>query len=162
MDIMCGAVICILYLTWGGLYRSATRSAFLLIAVISVISTLRVYAINPRDWIAPSVTFVLFLVPVATNLVRAAIHGTPQYYPVYDRLWKAIFLAPKCAHGLESPASFLYLHRYKQYARAGTEYVSAPGSCSPHLSAVELRALVVSSAFPIEHVPHKCDDSSSS
>ncbi|EPT00190.1 hypothetical protein FOMPIDRAFT_1050015 [Fomitopsis schrenkii] len=49
-----GADICVLYLTWG------------------VISALRIHAINPRDWFTPSVIFVLFLVPVATNLLYAS------------------------------------------------------------------------------------------
>lgn len=43
-----------------------------------MISVLRVYAINPREWITPLVTFVLFLVPVATNLVRRIDHDTPS------------------------------------------------------------------------------------
>ncbi|KZT74210.1 hypothetical protein DAEQUDRAFT_761641 [Daedalea quercina L-15889] len=52
LNLAYGADICILYLAWG------------------VISALRVYAINPRDWVIPSMIFILSLAPVATNLHR--------------------------------------------------------------------------------------------
>ncbi|EPT00191.1 hypothetical protein FOMPIDRAFT_90827 [Fomitopsis schrenkii] len=59
-----GVDICLLYTAWG------------------MISALRVYAINPRDWTMPFVVFGLFLVPVAANLLYAPTRTNAKFAPL--------------------------------------------------------------------------------
>ena len=96
-----------------------------------VISALRVYGIQPRDWTMPTIILALSLVPVATNLVRhtrSSFPASPLVPPRYHCpvVHKLRFLASQCAHGLEACTPGVHLLHYKRHAFTGAEYVSAP------------------------------------
>lgn len=113
-----------LYSTWAGSYHKSIPPAFPLISAIPVISALRVYAINPRDRVTPSVILILSLVPAAANIVCRINCGTPcsvlpMLFCDFSRAMN--FLAPDCTRGLEGHACFRYLriHTRRHIACAG-------------------------------------------